>query len=159
MASVAVYPDRVVIRLSAAEKALALRRRDLVLDRAAITSALITDDPWVWLRGVRSPGAHLPGRLALGTWRGLGGREFALVRSGRPAVVLDFAREADAGAPDEGGAHADRSVDAVSDAAPGTPAADGFDDFARVVISTHHAADLIRALRIDDSDAVFAAGA
>lgn len=149
MASVAVYPDRVVIRLSAAEKALALRRRDLVLDRAAITSALITDDPWVWLRGVRSPGAHLPGKLALGTWRGLGGREFAAVRSGKPAVVLDFAREEAEPEDAPGGTDAD--------GAPGR--AGEFDDFARVVISTDHAAELIRALRLDDSDAVFTTGA
>lgn len=139
MASVAVYPDRVIVRLSAAEKVLALRRKDLVLDRAAITSALITDDPWVWVRGVRAPGAHVPGKLSLGTWRGASGKEFVLVRAGRPAVVLDFVLP---------------EADAPDDAADPE-----FDDFARVVLSTAHAAELIRALRLDDVAAVFAAGA
>lgn len=107
-----------------------------MLDREAITSALITDDPWVWLRGVRSPGAHIPGRLALGTWRAHGGRDFVVARSGRPAVVLDFE---------------------VSEQEPGWVGE--FDQYARVVLSTNHAAELIRALRVADSDAVFATGA
>lgn len=103
-----------------------MRRRDVVLERDAITSALITDDPWVWLRGVRSPGAHIPGRLALGTWRTNGGRDFVLARHGRPAVVLDFD---------------------VQTHEPGWVGE--FDQYARVVLSTNHAAELIRALRVD----------
>ena len=124
MARVEVFPERVVIKLSRSERALALRRADVVLDRDSITSALITDDPWVWLRGVRSPGTHLPTKLAMGTWRGLGGKDFVLIRSGRPAVVLDF------DVPDDEG-------------------------FERVILSTGHAADLIRALRLEGESAVF----
>lgn len=124
MARVEVFPERVVIKLSRPERALALRRADVVLDRDSITSALITDDPWVWLRGVRSPGTHLPTKLAMGTWRGLGGKDFVLIRSGRPAVVLDF------DVPDD-------------------------DGFERVILSTGHAADLIRALRLEGESAVF----
>ena len=106
-----------------------------MLSRERITSALITDDPWVWLRGVRSPGAHLPTKLAIGTWRGFGGNDFCLIRSGRPAIVLDF------DVPEEAG--------------------DGwigeFDDYARVILSTEHAAELIEALRLDSGaeNAVF----
>lgn len=137
MASVEIHPDRMVIRLSAAEKALALRRSDVVLARAAITSTLITDDPWVWPRGVRAPGVRLPGSLAVGVWRGPGGRDFVLARRGRPAVVLDL----------------DPAITAQQ------PASDEFDDFVRVVLSTRHAAELVRALRGDDSGAVFDAGA
>lgn len=129
MARVEVYPDRVVIRLTASEKTLAVRRRDIVLERDAITSAVITDDPWVWLRGVRAPGAYVPGRLALGTWRALGGRDFAVVRSGRPAVVIDL--DVPEGADEDHGWVGE------------------FDRFARVIISTTHAAELIRALRLD----------
>lgn len=81
-------PDRLVIRLGAAEKALALRRREIVLDREAITSALITDDPWMWLRGVHSRN-EASRSLALGTWRA-SGRDFVIARSKRPAVVIDF---------------------------------------------------------------------
>ena len=127
MARVEVFPERVVIKLSRPERALALRRADVVLDRDSITSALITDDPWVWLRGVRSPGTHLPTKLAMGTWRGLGGKDFVLIRSGRPAVVLDF------DVPDDEG-------------------------FERVILSTGHAADLIRALRLEGESAVFSSG-
>ncbi|MFC6235523.1 hypothetical protein ACFPZL_10560 [Leucobacter soli] len=135
MARVEVYPDRVVIRLTASEKAIAMRRRDIVLDRDAIVSAVITEDPWVWLRGVRSPGAHLPGRLALGTWRALSGRDFVVARSGRPAVVIDL------DVPE--GAEEDRGW--VGE----------FDPFARVIISTAHAGDLVAALRLDGKDTVF----
>lgn len=118
-----------------------MRRRDVVLDRDAISSAVITDDPWVWLRGVRSPGAHIPGRLALGTWRALGGRDFVVVRSGRPAVVIDLE------VPDE------------ADHEPGWVGQ--YDHFARVIVSTTHAAEFIRALRLDadgaEGKAVFSA--
>jgi len=133
MARIEVYPERVVMKLTAAERALALRRRDVVLNREAVTSALITDDPWIWLGGVRAPGAHLPGKLAIGTWRGHGGKTFALARAGKPAIVLDFDVPAE-GTEDEGW---------VTE----------FDPFSRVIISTEHAADLIRALRLDDEDA------
>lgn len=133
MARIEVFADRLVIKLSAPERTLALRRREIVLSRERITSALISDDPWVWMRGVRSPGAHVPTKLAIGTWRSFSGTDFLLIRAGRPAIVLDFDVPEDAG--------------------------DGwigeFDDFARVVISTEHAAELIRALRLEDEDAVF----
>ncbi len=119
-----------VIRLTAAERVSAFRRRDITLDRSAITSAVITDDPWVWIRGVRSPGTRVPGTLAVGTWRSAAGRDFVLVRSGRDAVVIDL---------DTSGASERGWVGE-------------FDDFSRVVISTVHAAELVRALRIDGPD-------
>ncbi|MCA0379929.1 MAG: hypothetical protein LCH36_10930 [Actinobacteria bacterium] len=131
MARIEVFSDRVVIKLSAAERTLAVRRRDIVLSRERITSVLITDDPWVWLRGVRSPGAHLPTKLAIGTWRGFGGNDFCLIRSGRPAIVLDF------DVPEEVGG---RWIGE-------------YDDYARVILSTEHAAELIEALRLDEGDA------
>lgn len=131
MARVEVFPDRVVIKLSASERALAARRRELTLNREAISSALITDDPWVWLRGVRAPGVHLPRKLAIGTWRSAGMHDFALIRSGRPAVVLDFDVEADD---------------------PGWIGE--FDGFARVILSTAHATELIQALRLEGESAV-----
>lgn len=134
MASVQVYPDRVVIQLTASEKALAMRRRDVVISRDRITSALITGDPWIWLRGVRAPGAHVPRRIAVGTWRNLAGRDFAVVRRGRPAVVVDLDTVAEPGSTTDRG---------------------GFDDFARVILSTRHAAELVRALRLGADPGVF----
>ena len=128
MARVELYSDRVVIRLTAAEKTMSLRRRDIVLERDAITSAVITDDPWVWLRGIRAPGTYIPGRLACGTWRGSGGHDFVLVRSGRPAVVID--------------------LDVSEEGESGWVAE--YDPFARLILSTHHATDLVRALRLEE---------
>lgn len=139
MARLEVFADRVVIKLSAPERALALRKRDVVLSRDAITSALITDDPWVWLRGVRSPGTSIPSKMALGTWRGFGGSDFAVIKSGRPAVVLDF----------------DVPEDGVNE--PGWVGE--FDTFARVIVSTDHAAELISALRLEGESAVFSTDA
>lgn len=131
MAKIEVHADRVVIQLTASEKGFALRRRDVVIERAAITSALITDDPWLWIRGVRSPGVHVPGQLAMGTWRHLGGRDFVLARSKRRAVVID--------------------IDADETRIEGEDAAEGaFSAFSRVILSTAHAADLISALRLED---------
>lgn len=124
-----------VIKLTTTEKALAMHRRDIVIDPEAITSALITNDPWVWLRGVRSPGTHIPGKLAFGTWRSFAGRDFALVRSGRSAIVID--------------------LDVPEGAAEDRGWVSEFDPLSRVVLSTTHAADLIRALRLDGEEAVF----
>lgn len=129
MARIEVHQDRVVIRLTAAEKAVALRRKDIVLDRTQIRSALITEDPWVWIRGIRSPGAALPRGLAYGTWRTRTGRDFVLARRGREAVVIDF--ETPEGADEDRGWTGE------------------FDVFSRVIVSTVHAADLVRALRLE----------
>ncbi|WP_125100475.1 hypothetical protein [Leucobacter chromiireducens] len=130
MARVEVHEDRVVIRLTRAERVAALRRRDITLDRSAITSAVITEDPWVWLRGVRASGSHVPGTLASGTWRSFTGRDFVLARKGRDAVIIDL------------------------EPAPETAEDRGwvgeFDAFSRVILSTVHAAELVRALRLED---------
>lgn len=131
MARVEVHADRVVVKLTRAEKLLSLRRHDVVFERDLVSSVLITDDPWVWLRGVRSPGTHLPGRLAYGVWRNLSGRDFALLRRGVPAVVLDL------------------------EAADSHTAHEEFDDFARVILSTTHAAELVQAMRLTPRDEVF----
>lgn len=132
MARIEVHRDRVVIRLTTPERAVSLRKRDIVLDRSAIRSAVITDDPWVWIRGFRSPGASLPGGLAYGTWRTRHGRDFVLARRGRSAVVIDLETPEDA----------DVNKGWVGE----------FDTFSRVIVSTVHAATLVRALRIDEFD-------
>lgn len=129
MARIEVHADRVILRLTAAEKTVALRRRDVVLDRAAIRSAVITEDPWVWIRGIRSPGALLPRGMAYGTWRTRKGHDFVLARRGREAVVIDL------DVPES----ADENRGWVGE----------FDTFSRVIVSTVHAADLVRALRLD----------
>lgn len=129
MARVEVHEDRIIVRLTKAEKLASFHRGDLTLDRTAITSAVITDNPWSWLHGVRSPGSNIPGKYAAGTWRNLTGRDFVLLRSGRDAVVIDFERPSE---PDE---------------QPGWVGE--FDQYSRVILSTTHAAELVRALRLD----------
>lgn len=124
MARLQVHADRLVIQLTRGEQVLAMHRGDLVIDRSRITSAIITDDPWVWLRGSRVIGSRILGRTAFGTWRHLSGKDFALLRKGRHAVVID--------------------LDEASAAASGD-----FDDHVRVIVSTEHAADLVRALRLE----------
>lgn len=127
MARIEVHSDRIVISLSRAEKLLAMHRRDIVLDRSRVRSALITDDPWIWVRGVPSPGTHLAGKIAFGIWRGLGGEDLILVRGKNKAVVVDFEN------PDT--ANDDDST---------------FSQFGRVILSTAHASDLIRALKLGE---------
>ncbi|HEY0247346.1 MAG TPA: hypothetical protein VGC45_03700 [Gryllotalpicola sp.] len=128
MADLHVHRDRLEVRLTRAEKLLAQRKDDLVIPRSAIRSVAITQDPWIWIRGVRVPGAGIPLTLAIGSWKYHGGKDFLIVKGkSRPAVVIDIEQDAgDAGSADAG------SV------------ADGF---ARVIISTTHAAALIEALR------------
>jgi len=76
--------------LSGAERALAFRRRNVLVERAAITKVQLTDDAWTWLRGVPSPGTHLRGTIAMGTWKSAGGNDFAIIRRHRPGVVIDL---------------------------------------------------------------------
>ncbi|MCP2635764.1 hypothetical protein K0817_004185 [Microbacterium sp. HD4P20] len=76
--------------LSAAERAMAFRKGNVAIERSAITKVQLTDDAWTWLRGVPSPGTHVRGLIAMGTWRSAGGDDFALIRRRRPSVVIDL---------------------------------------------------------------------
>jgi hypothetical protein len=90
MASIHLHSDRLEIRLTAAEKALSLRRDNVEIPRSSIRSATLTDDPWIWVRGVRGKGAAIPLTLAVGQWKSHGGTDFLVIKKGsRPAVVLD----------------------------------------------------------------------
>lgn len=89
MASLRVHSDRLEIQLTPAEKVLALRREDLSVQRSAIRSIKITDDPWIWIRGIRAPGTLVPLVLAVGTWKFHGGKDFLVVKNKRQAVIID----------------------------------------------------------------------
>lgn len=119
MASLRVHQDRLEIHLTSAEKVLALRRDDIIVPRDDIRSVTITDDPWIWIRGIRAPGAFVPLTLAVGTWKFHGGKDFIVVKNKRPTVIIDVA--------------------------------DG--EFARVVVSTNRAVELIGLLKISETDA------
>lgn len=114
MASLRVHPDRLEIQLSAAEKALALRRDEISVPRSAIRSVTITDDPWIWIRGIRAPGALIPLVLAIGTWKFHGGKDFLIIKNKRQAVIIDIADE----------------------------------EYARIIVSTNHAVDLVDTLNV-----------
>ncbi len=86
MSTVTVTPDAVEVRLTAAEKAAALRA-DLRVPRSAVRSAEIVDDALGAARGVRT-GLGVPGWRKLGTWHSRSGREFVDVRHGQPAVRI-----------------------------------------------------------------------
>ena len=94
MADLHVHPDRLEIHLTPAEKVLALKREDLVVPRESIRSVAITEDPWIWIRGIRAPGASVPLTLAVGTWKFHGGKDFLLIKGKqRAAVVIDLEGE------------------------------------------------------------------
>ncbi len=79
----------VVVRLNDLEKAGALHG-DVRVPAAAVREVRVTSTPFRELRGIRAPGTGLPGVIALGTWRGAGGKDFAALYRGGPAVVVDL---------------------------------------------------------------------
>ena len=166
MADFHVYRDRLEIRLTRAEKVLALRRDDIVVPRDSIRSVAITEDPWIWIRGVRAPGNSIPLTLAVGTWKFHGGKDFLVLKGKqRSAVVIDIDQ------PDAGGSDKPVPQTAIAGNVPSAPAAVAHDvaaggsdatpgaladlpssdevaeGFSRVIVSTQHASQLVEALR------------
>lgn len=92
MATLTVQGPELVVGLSWLEKFGAFRGNVRVPLRA-MRSACAEPDPWVALRGIRAPGTGIPGVIAYGTRRFGGGRDFAAVRGGRPAVRVDLGEE------------------------------------------------------------------
>lgn len=76
--------------LSGAERAMAFRKGNVVVERSSISKVQLIDDAWTWIRGVPSPGTHLRGVVAMGTWKSTGGGDFVIVRRHRPSVVIDL---------------------------------------------------------------------
>ncbi|GAA2226676.1 hypothetical protein N1031_03635 [Herbiconiux moechotypicola] len=114
MAVLFVHTDRLEIRLTRAEKLISFRRTDIVVPLENIRSAALTDDPWVWVRGIRAPGAAIPLTLAVGTWKFHDGKDFLLVKGTRTSVVIDLEN----------------------------------DEFSRIIVTTAHSVQLLRALRL-----------
>lgn len=78
------------IVLSGAERLLAFHKGNVAVERSTIAKVQLTDDAWTWLRGVPSPGTHVRGVVAMGTWKSAGGDDFAIIRRHRPSVVIDL---------------------------------------------------------------------
>ena len=114
MASLSVHSDRLEIHLTRAERTLALRRESIVVQRDNIRSVIITEDPWIWLRGIRALGSIVPLVVAAGTWKFHGGKDFVSIKRHRSAVVIDLVGE----------------------------------EFARVILTSQHATDLIDSLKL-----------
>jgi hypothetical protein len=88
-----VTGDTLALHLSRKDEALALKRSfELPLShvvgvRVEPRKAMEAE------RGIRAPGTGFPGKVALGTWRGKGGKQFWYVHSGDRVLVLDLADE------------------------------------------------------------------
>ncbi len=78
-----------VVRLNDLEKAGAFRG-DVRVPAVAVREVRVTEAPFRELRGMRAPGTGWPGVIALGTWRGSGGKDFAALYRGGPAVIVEL---------------------------------------------------------------------
>lgn len=90
MVTLLLDSTRLEVVLSGAERAMAFRKGNVAVERSTIAKVQLTDDTWTWLRGVPSPGTHLRGIVAIGTWKSAGGDDFAVIRRHRPGVVIDL---------------------------------------------------------------------
>ena len=81
---------RLEVALSGTERALSFHRGNVFIERSQIAKVQLTDDGWTWLRGVASPGTHLRGVIAMGTWKSSSGSDFVIVRRRKPGVVIDL---------------------------------------------------------------------
>jgi hypothetical protein len=88
MAHITVDLNDVVVHLSALETAAAWRR-SVCLPISALRMVHVEERPLAGLPRWRLPGMACPGFFVIGSRRHEGLREFAAVRAGRPAVVLD----------------------------------------------------------------------
>jgi hypothetical protein len=70
-------------------EAIAAWRRSVRVPIAALRMVHVEQDPLAGLPRLRLPGLACPGVFVIGSRRRQGQREFAAVRAGRPAVVLD----------------------------------------------------------------------
>lgn len=90
MVTLLLDSDRLEVVLSGTEKALSFHKGNVLVPRAQIARAMLTDDAWIWLRGVPNPATAIPSVVAMGTWKSAKGLDFALIRGRRPSVVIDL---------------------------------------------------------------------
>ena len=75
MAKLELSDDRLIIRLSAAEKLAALHG-DITVNGVAIRGAAVADKKWWMTIGLRVPGTAIPGLIIAGTYLQRGDRAF-----------------------------------------------------------------------------------
>lgn len=78
-----------VVRLSRLEK-LGAFHGDVRVPLAAVADAHASERPFGELRGLRAPGAGVPGVIALGTWRSRAGKDFVALYRGKPGVIVNL---------------------------------------------------------------------
>jgi hypothetical protein len=92
MADITVVDGMLRIALTVPERVFSLHGGNVEIPLDEIRGVRVVRDILGQLRGLRMPGAGVPGRVAIGTWRGtLDGRpyhDFVLVRSAGPGVVI-----------------------------------------------------------------------
>ncbi|MDO8384542.1 MAG: hypothetical protein Q7T17_16405 [Microbacterium sp.] len=116
MVTLLLDSERLEVVLSPVERAVGFRRGNIQVLREQIAKVMLTDDAWIWLRGVPSPATTVPSVMAIGTWKTGSGRDFAVIRGRRPSVVIDL---------------------------------EGHEDYERLLVTTRHGLELVRALRLD----------
>ncbi|GEM_PF-2173765 len=89
MAELTISQRDVVVRLRALER-LATWRRDLRVPLECLRMVYVEEAPLAAMSLRRWPGFSWPGAFTLGCHRHDGVREFAAVRAGQPAVVLEI---------------------------------------------------------------------
>jgi hypothetical protein len=89
VASLAPENDELVLRLSRREKLGALRG-DVRVPLSSVERVSVSATPFRELRGLRAPGAGLPGVIALGTWRYRGGKDLVALYRRTPGVIVDL---------------------------------------------------------------------
>ncbi|MHB9856853.1 hypothetical protein [Streptomyces sp. YIM S03343] len=84
-----IEDEDLVVRLAWWEKAV-VRRRDLRVPLAAVRRVTLELDWWRALRGSQEQGICISGALCLGRRGHQGGKDFVVVRSGRPVVCVEL---------------------------------------------------------------------
>jgi hypothetical protein len=92
VAEVSVSDGELRIHLTVPERVFSLHGGSVIVPLCEIQAVRVVRDVLGQVRGLRMPGAGLPGRVAIGTWRGhVAGRafhDFVLVRTPGPGVVI-----------------------------------------------------------------------
>jgi hypothetical protein len=92
MAEVSVSDGALRINLTVPERVFSLHGGSVVVPLDEIARVRVVRDVLGQVRGLRMPGAGLPGQVAIGVWRGhLDGRpfhDFVLVRTPGPGVII-----------------------------------------------------------------------
>ena len=92
MADVTVHDGALHIELTVPERVFSLHGGSVVLELDKISGVRVVRDILGQIRGLRMPGAGVPGRVAIGVWRGsANGRafhDFVLIRESGPGLVI-----------------------------------------------------------------------